>query len=511
MLIPRASASARPEQCVAIVQAFANVALIVAGTGSALVLCYFLYRYGWSHERQIADWTGVLIYYAAPALSALFLFAGLRLKPDHRIGLVIAGLSLTLSACGGELVLRLLEPAILRNRWPAMVMLKESPDRKKMAAMLARRFGVSIDARDTTEVLGDLHRNGVDAVPSVFPRYQLRHYKKEGIRIPPIIALGGISNRTTVLCNESGQFVTYESDEHGFRNAKELWASAHIEVAALGDSFTQGYCVPSDKDFVGIVKQRYPSTLNLGMAGAGPLLMLATLKEYVVPLTPRLVLWFYFEGNDLVDLQDERESTVLMRYLEEGFTQRLSQRQDEIDRALAAFVEKERASENTRREESERNRSGIGGELVNFLLLPELRRRLRLIHGTDTQGEQVASDLKVTAIALFQKILLEARRNVESWGGTLYFVYLPNWTRYDPYRPSSSDSRAAEARREDVLAVARDLQLSIIDLLPAFDAQRDPMSLFPFHAPGHYTEDGHRLVAEMVLNGIAARTSTLTE
>jgi hypothetical protein len=87
------------------------------------------------------------------------------------------------------------------------------------------------------------------------------------------------------LCNESGQFVTYESDEHGFRNPKRLWGSGGIDVVALGDSFTQGYCVPSGREFVGLVRQRYPSTLNLGIAGEGPLLMLATLKEYVIPLS----------------------------------------------------------------------------------------------------------------------------------------------------------------------------------------------------------------------------------
>ena len=30
------------------------------------------------------------------------------------------------------------------------------------------------------------------------------------------------------------------------------------------------------------------------------------------------------------------------------------------------------------------------------------------------------------------------------------------------------------------------------------------MSLFPFHAPGHYNEEGHRLVAEEMLNALAS-------
>jgi hypothetical protein len=212
------------------------------------------------------------------------------------------------------------------------------------------------------------------------------------------------------------------------------------------------------------------------------------------------VLWCYFEGNDLLDLKAERESPVLMRYLEDGFTQKLGQRQDEIDRALGEFVERVRAWEQARREESGLNR-GVGGELVDFSLLPLLRRRLGL-QGRETEDQQIAAELKGTEVALFRRVLSEAKASVESWDGTLVFVYLPNWTRYDPYRSGARDPRAAESQRETVLALARDLRLPIVGVVPAFDALRDGMALFPFHAPGHYTEDGHRLVADVLLKSI---------
>jgi hypothetical protein len=56
-----------------------------------------------------------------------------------------------------------------------------------------------------------------------------------------------------------------------------------------------------------------------------------------------------------------------------------------------------------------------------------------------------------------------------------------------------------------VLTVARDLGLPIVDVLPSFEAHSAPMSLFPFGAPGHYTENGHRLVADEVLKAIATK------
>ena len=44
------------------------------------------------------------------------------------------------------------------------------------------------------------------------------------------------------------------------------------------------------------------------------------------------MFWLYFDGNDLIDLRDrELTSTFLLQYLNEGFTQRLAERQGEVD------------------------------------------------------------------------------------------------------------------------------------------------------------------------------------
>lgn len=45
---------------------------------------------------------------------------------------------------------------------------------------------------------------------------------------------------------------------------------------------------------------------------------LASLVEYGPILRPKLVAWFFYEGNDLIDLELERRSPLLMRYLQEG-------------------------------------------------------------------------------------------------------------------------------------------------------------------------------------------------
>ena len=110
--------------------------------------------------------------------------------------------------------------------------------------------------------------------------------------------MANISNVTTVFCNESGEYIIYDSDEHGFHNPPGLWHKDAVQAVAVGDSFTHGVFVPSEDSFVSVIRSRMPATVNLGVDGNGPLAMLATLKEYAASLRPTIVLWFYYEGND---------------------------------------------------------------------------------------------------------------------------------------------------------------------------------------------------------------------
>jgi hypothetical protein len=246
--------------------------------------------------------------------------------------------------------------------------------------------------------------------------------------------------------------------------------------------------------------------------------MLATLKEYAERLRPKVVLWFYFEGNDLLDLGDEKKSPLLKRYLTDGFSQGLSSRQAEIDRALLDYLKEfhgrsyllskleeitsvlrpDRFSGDAR---SAVIRSGIEG----IIKLGELRERLGLLQGTenkvlstnrvatdDSRGRRVKESLD-----LLREILLKARNSVNAWGGNLYFIYLPSRDRYDP------KGLGPQPDRDRVLQVATSIGLPIIDIHNIFMAQSDPLDLFPFRMAGHYTETGHRLVASEVLRSIS--------
>jgi hypothetical protein len=82
--------------------------------------------------------------------------------------------------------------------------------------------------------------------------------------------------------------------------------------------------------------------LNLGQGGNGPLIEYATLREYLAPNVKK-VLWLYFEGNDLVDLEDELKNNILNKYLvNPKFNQDLKLRQNQIDKFLTDFLDRER-------------------------------------------------------------------------------------------------------------------------------------------------------------------------
>jgi len=487
----------------------AKLANIVLGGGAlllTLVLFYFIYYYEWTAQRQFTKSISKLIYYFIPIGLAGFLFASLRLKPSYKINLAIFVVSVAVSLLSMELFLELSNPTLADPRKPVMLNLMEySTDKKKDAAELTKKFGVEIDTRSAGDVIASLQKAGIDAVPLVVPIQGFIEEQKNSIKSvlkvhgQEVIPLGGIAGRVTVMCNENSQWVTYKSDKHGFNNPSEAWQSGPVEVGILGDSYAHGFCVPPDRNFAALIRQRYPATLNFAMAGAGPMLELATWKEYLQPLKPKVVLWFYYEGNDLIDLQGDRKNKLLMRYLEDNFSQKLIALQTEIDQAIWDDIPRQSALVSSRRETGSGHGVNLVDRFVDFVALGNLRNRLSIINSTTIQEVQNLADLEGPNLGLFREILTQVKTSVGAWGGKMYFIYLPDWPRYSGY-----ELEPVAKQRDSVIALVTSLGISVIDIHPVFQAESDPLSLFPFREPGHYTEKGHLLVAEEVMRKISS-------
>jgi hypothetical protein len=477
---------------------FADLVLVGGGLLCALVLFRSIYHFSLTEGPSLTSPVGMALYYGVPALLAASLFAALLLEGFKRIAVALVVVSIAFSIHAANLFLALID---VRSSSANRTLWFREADIADIVE-LAKQNHVEFDSRTKLQVIQDLKSAGVSAVPSIVP-LSLLEQESPGTRRSVItlngretLPHGGISNRFTVYCNEEGQYVTYQSDEHGFHNPKGIWGADSVDAIALGDSFTQGGCVPSEKNFVSVIRNRYPKTLNLGMAGQGPLNTLATLKDYGNTVRPKFVFWFFYEGNDISDLIYERQSPLLMRYLEGGFNQNLVGRQLEIDQALANYIKVETAERNVPpRSDTESDRMRRTRQLLGKLAkLSPLRQRLGLIYGVSADSEGDPTDM--ANMELLDRALKVAKATVDDWGGKLFFVYLPE-------RDSYLDHQRLVAERAQVLNIVRTVGLELIDLDPVFRSQSDPLALFPMRRLGHYNEKGHRLVGDEVLRSVS--------
>lgn len=430
-------------------------------------------------------------------------------------------------------------------------------DNDRFMAALAR--GQVIDKRMAIDVFIDMEDAG-EEITLALPAAELLNKRtlpvgKDG---KPIFPIGNISNTQVVYCNELGEHIIYETDEYGFHNPRGIWEE-EIDIAIIGDSFANGACVPSDQNGVARIRELYPRTVTVGSSGSGPLLELAALKEYVAPFKPPVVLWWYFEGNDILETQSEKSDAFITQYLEPGFTQSLIGRQDEIDQVRHDYIDN---IEQLRRDEIPDATDWQPDEdapfsVRRFVTLFQLRRLLRIdflpldsvesadqdkarspshrarVAGQEETAEaekevEVAEKEKETPeeeadrkayesrehylktieelpenLSILKRTLIDARDMVHGWDGEFIIVYIPQWERYE------FETEDWTFQRREVRPLLDELDVPIIDLKIAMDEHEDPLSLYPFRINGHYNAEGYQFMADVITAELEAYDSLL--
>jgi len=394
----------------------------------------------------------------------------------------------------------------------------------------AQESSVFLDPRNSYEVVRDLRASGINAFPA-FIVADRKRWSGERIfqEVEMIWPLAGISNHTIVHCNESGYWAIYESDGFGFNNPSGLWKDS-VDVLLLGDSFVHGACVPEGKDIGGRLRDDLPRTLNLGQRGNGPLLNLATLREYGRAVKPRQVVWFYTEGNDLINLRKERLNPFIKQYLSPDFSQDLMSRQHDIDRVIKWMTDVHWARLSKLTEVTWKDhirfivtlrslRKRLGLEVTETKRDSRWKIRRAISKLNEVQGgeqniptsDQVGESSLATVInpqhreyfdeeAQFVEILEKASDEVESWGGSLHFVYLPSARRY-----VGSLTGPLVSREPLLEAISEALDIDIIDGHEIFKVAGDPMRFFPFRQGGHYNSQGYAEIAKEIRDVLTAR------
>lgn len=277
-------------------------------------------------------------------------------------------------------------------------------------------------------------------------------------------------------------------DSNGFRNERDLRAAP---IVAIGDSFVEAGLVASEE----LVTTRLARTFdvdvaNLGQGAYGPQQELIVLRRYGMPLRPSVVLWFFFEGNDLLDVH---------RFVDfqNDPSKGLRPSPTFADRSLArnALRTLEWISTPTLERDS-----------------PEaVRRSCRLRSRDETiyfayAGEPV-TPRDEAALEVVHASLLEARRLAEDGGARFLLVYVP--TKFRVYReecvfPADGYGRIWQPNDlpPRIATWARQNGIAYLDTTPALAAAAARGELVHFADDGHWNGEAHRVAAEAIAESL---------
>jgi hypothetical protein len=435
------------------------VIVLAAASGAAFLIAVQL-RYG---EAALGFWRAIL-FYGVPALSILLLLVALCASAAARKAVAASLIGVVAGIYGIEIYIT-------------------GPSASQMDARraYAEAIGAPYDPRTRAQIVGDLRAEGANVMPVFYPRGMLwRPAAADGSTLYP---LAPHANRRIVHCREEGPWLLYNTDEHGFNNPPGLWDGRRIELVLVGDSFAWGVCVPREASIAGWLHARVPATVTVGMSANGPLLMLATLREYLPHVHPSTVLWFFYE-NDLTDLENERANALLAAYLDPAFEQGLFDRRAEIESFLDAYMVERLAGE-----AGPAAGPGAWEMILRTLTLTKLRVILAGLLG------RVEFDWP-----LHERILGLARDEVRGWGGVIYLVYLPTPQQLLGVPDLTNYRRAIKAR---LLAMAEHLGVPVIDTEPALTAVANRRTLVPYIG-AHYGAEGYEIVARTIFKALVA-------
>ena len=324
-----------------------------------------------------------------------------------------------------------------------------------------------------------LDKKNKNTFPSIIPNIFLN---KGDINFFP---LGGVSNATTVFCKEGPKFSVYKSDRFGFNNPDNNWDS-EIENLFIGDSFTQGACVKGGEDIASQIRLLTKSkTLTLGMAGNGPLIELASLKEYSQNIKVKNIFWVYFERNDLNDLKKEKKNKILIKYLDRNFSQNLKQKQAKIDNILKQNIIKEKKNFLSKNYTGDSKNKDVFQKIIRLKIL---RDKLALDRG-----------LNSTVDPLFKEIILNAKNYANKKGSNFYFVYLPDKESFKKHNLSKKNL----FKKDQILKILKKNKINLIDIQSlVFSKEEDPISLFAHRTYGHYSAETYSKIARVIVDSI---------
>ena len=296
------------------------------------------------------------------------------------------------------------------------------------------------------------------------------------------------SETNMIHCKRDGKWLFFKTDRYGFNNKDSNWEN--YNTVMIGDSFGIGECVNYEDSLSGNLEksQKIDGIINLSQTGNGPLLEFAILKEYAEFDKIKNLIWFYFEGNDLLELRNELKNNQLIKYIDKSnhSKQNLENYRDDINNHVLNFIKRLEI------EQSDVSTVELGikenplKKYINFIKLHRLRSIIEII---DYIKETIATRNKN-----FENIILRINDNIKENNARLYFVYLP--TLRDFY--NDKEKEKFEISRKNIKNFLRENKIKMIDIYSQLYVKLDnPYELFD-KKNGHYTIWGYKSIVEII-------------
>ena len=351
----------------------------------------------------------------------------------------------------------------------------------KKEKLYFEQTGKILDKRSKVEIFNSIKLQDKNIKIVASPHYHMYKKKLE------IFPLSGYSNSKTINCKENGYYSIFKSDRYGFNNPDDEWDKSEIEYLLIGDSFAKGSCVNRPDDISSILRKLYSkSTLTIGYNSKGPLMGLASLKEYIPPITKK-VIWLYFEGNDIYNLEKELKNNFLKQYLvDKNFSQNLIKKQNDIDKLADKLI----LSVLNKKQNEYKLVGSLNYKIKKFIKLYKSRQFVLNFFSNKltSTAEYRLNDLTEDKLKMIieNALYISNKNNAE-----FYFVYLPAYERYI--------GKIDNYNLKKIKNIANKLDINFIDInKELFLKTSDPLKYFPFGMNGHYNEEGYLKVAEII-------------
>ena len=284
-------------------------------------------------------------------------------------------------------------------------------------------------------------------------------------------------------------------DSRGFRNNDEIHQAS---LVVIGDSMVEWGFVPEEALVSTWLGRRFQvEVANLGQPAYGPQQELVVLRRYGMMLHPKIVLWFFFEGNDLLDVQ--KYESFMSNWDTTAQDLHSFKRQSFTMNALlllnAAIAARHRGdSDEARRRSCVFLRSQTEDERTIYFAYD----------GAPLSGKDEAS------LETAQQVFVKAHNLSTDAGIKFLFVYIP--TKFRVYRDFCKFPEDGYGKKWQPNDLPYRLEswhktqgIPYVDLTAALKAAAGAGELVYFSDDGHLNAQGHRVMAETIAHFLETR------